>query len=69
MNAINENSYQTRYLSRGFTMDNLQEDGISSSFQNSVAGIGSAEASTEAPDLAIYDHLEVLRGASAPDTG
>lgn len=64
VNVINENSYQTRYLSRGFTMNNLQEDRISSSFQNSVAGMGSAAASTESPDLAIYDHLEVLRGAS-----
>lgn len=69
VNVINENSYQTRYLSRGFTMDNLQEDGISSSFQNSVAGMGSAEASTESPDLAIYDHLEVLRGASGLTQG
>ncbi len=50
-------------------MDNLQEDGISSSFQNSIAGMGFAEASTESPDLAIYDHLEVLRGASGLTQG
>ncbi|NIG88052.1 MAG: TonB-dependent receptor plug domain-containing protein [Serratia symbiotica] len=69
VNVINENSHRTRYLSRGFTMDNLQEDGISSSFQNSIAGMGSAEASTESPDLAIYDHLEALRGASGLTQG
>jgi len=69
VNVINESSYQTRYQSRGFTMDNIQEDGISSSFQNSVAGMGSAEASAESPDLAIYDHLEVLRGASGLTQG
>ncbi|MEF3091052.1 TonB-dependent siderophore receptor [Raoultella scottii] len=69
VNVINESSYQTRYQSRGFTMDNLQEDGISSSFQNSLAGMGYAEASTESPDLAIYDHLEVLRGASGLTQG
>lgn len=69
VNVVNENAYQTRYQSRGFTMDNLQEDGISSSFQNSIAGMGFAEASTESPDLAIYDHLEVLRGASGLTQG
>ncbi|CAK9886257.1 MAG: Ferripyoverdine receptor [Candidatus Erwinia impunctatus] len=69
VNVINDNSYQTRYQSRGFTMDNFQEDGVSSSFQNSLAGMGSAEASTETPDLAIYDHLEVLRGPSGLTQG
>ncbi|MFG1172225.1 TonB-dependent siderophore receptor [Erwiniaceae bacterium CAU 1747] len=69
VNVINESSYQSRYQSRGFTMDNIQEDGISASFQNSLAGMGYAEASTEAPDLAIYDHLEVLRGASGLTQG
>lgn len=69
VNVINESSYQSRYQSRGFTMDNIQEDGISSSFQNSLAGMGYAEASTESPDLAIYDHLEVLRGASGLTQG
>jgi outer membrane receptor for monomeric catechols len=34
VNVVNENAYQTRYQSRGFTMDNLREDGISSSFQS-----------------------------------
>ncbi|MBF7982157.1 TonB-dependent receptor, partial [Rahnella sp. LAC-M12] len=69
VNVINESSYQSRYQTRGFTMDNIQEDGISSSFQNSLAGMGYAEASTESPDLAIYDHLEVLRGASGLTQG
>ena len=69
VNVINQSSYQTRYQSRGFTMDNIQEDGISSSFQSSVDGMGYAEASTESPDLAIYDHLEVLRGASGLTQG
>ncbi|MCS3433475.1 TonB-dependent siderophore receptor [Klebsiella sp. BIGb0407] len=69
VNVIKESSYQTRYQSRGFTMDNIQEDGISSSFQNSVAGMGSSEASAESPDLAIYDHVEILRGASGLTQG
>ncbi|WPD77563.1 TonB-dependent siderophore receptor [Dickeya fangzhongdai] len=62
--VVKESSYQTRFQSRGFMMDNVQEDGSGSSFQNSVSGMGSAESSSESPDLAIYDRLEILRGAS-----
>lgn len=69
VNVVNEGSTQVRYQSRGFTMDNIQEDGVNSSFQNSVSGMGSAEASAESPDLAIYDHLEILRGASGLSQG
>ncbi|SLM61797.1 MULTISPECIES: TonB-dependent siderophore receptor [Dickeya] len=62
--VVKESSYQSRFQSRGFMMDNVQEDGAGSSFQSSVSGMGSAESSSESPDLAIYDRLEILRGAS-----
>ncbi|MCL2898284.1 TonB-dependent siderophore receptor [Brenneria tiliae] len=69
VNVVNESSYQVKFQSRGFTMDNVKEDGASSSFQNSVSGMGFSEASSESPDLAIYDHLEILRGASGLTQG
>ncbi|MDX5628311.1 MULTISPECIES: TonB-dependent siderophore receptor [unclassified Brenneria] len=69
VNVVNESSYQTKFQSRGFTMDNVKEDGASSSFQNSVSGMGFSEASSESPDLAIYDRVEILRGASGLTQG
>ncbi|MFP1741181.1 TonB-dependent siderophore receptor [Lonsdalea quercina] len=69
VNVVNQSSYQVKFQSRGFSMDNVKEDGVSSSFQNSIADMGAAEASSESPDLAIYDHVEVLRGASGLTQG
>lgn len=69
INVVNQSSYQVKFQSRGFSMDNVKEDGVNSSFQNSVSGMGYSESSSESPDLAIYDHLEVLRGASGLTQG
>jgi outer membrane receptor for ferric coprogen and ferric-rhodotorulic acid len=69
VNVMYETADQVRFYSRGFAMDNLQENGTSSSFQGSVPGMGSAEASSDSPDMALYDHVEVLRGASGLTQG
>ncbi|WP_338037540.1 TonB-dependent receptor plug domain-containing protein [Lonsdalea iberica] len=69
VNVVNNSSYQVQFQSRGFTMDNIKEDGANSSSQNSVSGMGYSEAASESPDLAIYDHVEVLRGASGLTQG
>lgn len=69
VNVLHADSDQAVFQSRGFTMDNVQEDGAGSSFQNSVSGMGAAESSGESTDLAMYDHLEILRGASGLTQG
>lgn len=69
VNVMYETADQVRFYSRGFAMDNVQENGTSSSFQGSVPGMGSAEASSDSPDMAIYDRIEVLRGASGLTQG
>nr|WP_275944059.1 TonB-dependent siderophore receptor [Azomonas macrocytogenes] len=69
VNVFYETSDQPRFYSRGFSMDKVQENGVSSSFQGSVSGMGSAEASSESADLAVYDRVEVLRGASGLTQG
>lgn len=69
VNVMYETADQVRFYSRGFAMDNVQENGASSSFQGSVPGMGSAEASSDSPDMALYDHVEVLRGASGLTQG
>jgi outer membrane receptor for ferric coprogen and ferric-rhodotorulic acid len=69
VNVLYETADQVRFYSRGFAMDSLQENGAISSFQGNVPGMGSAEASSDSPDLAIYDHVEVLRGASGLTQG
>ncbi|WP_459742884.1 TonB-dependent siderophore receptor [Pseudomonas sp. 3A(2025)] len=69
VNVMYESADQVRFYSRGFAMDNVQENGASSWFQGSVPGMGSAEASSDSPDMAIYDRVEVLRGASGLTQG
>ncbi|MFJ5483593.1 TonB-dependent siderophore receptor [Pectobacterium actinidiae] len=69
VNVLYETADQVRFYSRGFAMDNVQQNGASSFFQGSVPGMGSAEASSESPDMVIYDHVEVLRGASGLTQG
>jgi outer membrane receptor for ferric coprogen and ferric-rhodotorulic acid len=43
-------------------MDNIKEDSVNTSTQSSV--MNSFQASSESPDMAIYDRVEILRGAS-----
>lgn len=68
VNVMYETADQVRFYSRGFSMDNVQQNGVSSSFQ-AAGNMGSAEASSDSPDMAIYDRVEVLRGASGLTQG
>lgn len=47
-----------RYYARGTLIDNLMYDGIP------ITSTGSAGESTGAGDMAIYDHVEIVRGAT-----
>ena len=51
-----------RFQSRGFFIDQIEEDGISSVVPGAVANpMYDAQSAT---DLAVYDHIEVVRGAT-----
>ncbi|RYC47169.1 TonB-dependent siderophore receptor [Pectobacterium zantedeschiae] len=67
VNVVNQNSFQVKYESRAFAMDNIKEDGVNQSSQNSV--MNASQSTSESPDLAIYDRVEVLRGASGLTQG
>lgn len=57
-----EDSGKTRYQSRGFYIDQIEEDGVSSTVAGSSGNpYRDAQSMT---DLAIYDHIEVVRGAT-----
>ncbi len=60
--TVLRDSDRSRFQSRGFYIDQIEEDGISSDV-SSHAGetIHNAESQT---DLAVYDHIEVVRGAT-----
>ncbi|MBF7696044.1 TonB-dependent siderophore receptor [Acinetobacter rathckeae] len=61
INVIRD-SGRFRFQSRGFYIDQIEEDGLSST----VAGSGSnpLRTSSSFTDLDIYDHIEVVRGAT-----
>ena len=60
--AVRNDTGRLRINSRGFDVDNIQEDGIASSVSSSVQGpLG---FSKEFTDLEFYDRVEVLRGAA-----
>lgn len=60
--AVRNDSGRLRINSRGFDIDNIQEDGIASSVSSSVQGpLG---YSKEFTDLEFYDRVEVLRGTA-----
>ena len=60
--TLNNDSGGNRIVSRGFYVDNVQEDGLASSVSTSVFGpLGSAKEFT---DLEFYDRVEVLRGVA-----
>jgi outer membrane receptor for ferric coprogen and ferric-rhodotorulic acid len=61
-----ENNFQRRYYSRGFEIDSVQYDGVP---LPSGSNGGSAGNFLVQPDLAMYDRVEVLRGASGIFTG
>ena len=60
--AVRNDTGRLRINSRGFDVDNIQEDGIASSVSSSVQGpLG---FSKEFTDLEFYDRVEILRGAA-----
>ena len=52
----------TCIVSRGFNIDNIQEDGVASSV--SITAQGTLGFSKEFTDLEFYDRVEVLRGVA-----
>ena len=58
--TVIENAGSVRYLSRGFFVDKIQEDGISSTIPGATGN--AYRESTAMSDMAIYDHIEVVRG-------
>ncbi|MDO4641154.1 MAG: TonB-dependent receptor plug domain-containing protein [Neisseria sp.] len=63
VNVVRDSGLQTRFQSRGFYVDQIGEDGITIN----VAGRSGYSAKIDvAPttDLAVYDHIEVVRGAT-----
>ncbi|MDO4879068.1 MAG: TonB-dependent receptor [Neisseria sp.] len=63
VNVVRDSGLQTRFLSRGFYVDQIGEDGITSN----VAGRSGYTAKIDvspSTDLAVYDHIEVVRGAT-----
>ncbi|AUI65137.1 MULTISPECIES: TonB-dependent siderophore receptor [Glaesserella] len=61
INVISDAGYY-RYQSRGFYIDQIEEDGISSTVRGSNANLFRDPQSMT--DLAVYDHIEVVRGAT-----
>lgn len=55
---------RTNYYSRGFSINNFQYDGIPSAVCNVAYSAGNTLS-----DMAIYDRIEVLKGASGPLSG
>ncbi len=49
------------YTSRGFDIDNIMYDGLPASYSGYTAGVQ--------PNLAMFDHVEVIRGATGLATG
>lgn len=61
VNVIKDAGYW-RYQSRGFYIDKIEEDGIASTVRGSTTNTFRDPQSMT--DLAIYDHIEVVRGAT-----
>ena len=59
--TVVRDSDRSRFMSRGFYIDQIEEDGVSSDVSSYVGEtILNAESQT---DLSVYDHIEVVRGA------
>ena len=60
--TVVRDSDRSRFISRGFYIDQIEEDGVSSDVSSYVGEtILNAESQT---DLSVYDHIEVVRGAT-----
>ena len=60
--TLYRDSGRDRIVSRGFNIDNIQEDGVASSV--SITAQGTLGFSKEFTDLEFYDRVEVLRGVA-----
>ena len=58
--TVIEDAGTVRFLSRGFFVDKIQEDGITSTIPGSTGN--SHRESAAMSDMASYDHIEVVRG-------
>ncbi|MEB3753763.1 TonB-dependent siderophore receptor [Acinetobacter sp. MD2(2019)] len=58
-------SERPNYNVRGFAVDNIQIDGIASSY----TGVSGSVIAMPVFDTAIYDHIEVLKGVNGLNTG
>ncbi|MEQ1096121.1 TonB-dependent receptor plug domain-containing protein [Acinetobacter johnsonii] len=58
-------SERPNYNIRGFAVDNIQIDGIASSY----SGVSGSVIAMPVFDTAIYDHIEVLKGVNGLNTG
>lgn len=60
--TVVRDSDRSRFMLRGFYIDQIEEDGVSSDVSSYVGEtILNAESQT---DLSVYDHIEVVRGAT-----
>ena len=57
-----EDSSRVRFQSRGFYIDQIEEDGMASQVPGSASN--PYRSSSALSDMVIYDHVEVLRGAA-----
>ena len=63
VNVVRDSGLQTRFLSRGFYVDQIGEDGITTNVGGRSGYTAKIDVSPTT-DLAIYDHIEVVRGAT-----
>ncbi|MBN6065792.1 TonB-dependent siderophore receptor [Aggregatibacter actinomycetemcomitans] len=61
--SVVRDSGKYRYYSRGFLIDQMEEDGISTTVAGGASGNPYRDSSSMT-DLVIYDHTEVVRGAT-----
>ena len=59
---VSRDGGMVRFQSRGFWVNNIEEDGIATSLPGSSGNVVREAFATT--DLAVYDHIEVVRGAT-----
>lgn len=62
-----QDSTRTRFQSRGFYIDQIEEDGIASQVPGSASN--PYRSASTLTDMVVYDHIEVLRGAAGLTQG
>ncbi|WP_414502816.1 TonB-dependent siderophore receptor [Zymobacter sp. IVIA_5232.4 C2] len=67
VNVMTDTGGRYHFESRGFKVQNVQQDGANGAL--GALDMNSFESALDTPDMAIYDHIEVLRGASGLTQG